>query len=83
MLPTLKRLTPYLKLAAGLALLLVLVFWVDWPATWGYLQTADPRWLLLGGGLQFVLLTIKTVRSGLLLLLVGVRLTRWLDTFRR
>lgn len=73
--PHLKRLFQFLKLALGLALLLALVFLVDWGGTWRYLRDAQLSWLIPGLLISLTLLGVKSLRSGVLLQQLGVDLT--------
>ncbi len=72
---TFKRVLPWLKALLGLALLAFVLLWVDWSAALVHLRSADLRWLLLGVVIALLLLIVKTIRSGLLLRYVGVRVT--------
>ena len=72
---TFKRILPWLKALIGLALLAFVLLWVDWSVALVYLRSADLSWLLLGVVFALLLLMVKTIRSGLLLRHVRVRVT--------
>lgn len=70
----LKRWLPWIKTALGVALLLVVILQVDWPALADYLQVVQPGWMALGLAAVLAGLLVKVSRWGLLLHYFSVRI---------
>ncbi len=51
-----------LKLAVGIAALVLLFVWVDWREAWVVIKTANPLWLALGGGLILLVWALDALR---------------------
>lgn len=51
-----------LKLAVGIAALVLLFVWVDWREAWATMTTAHPAWLALGGFIVLVVWSLDALR---------------------